>query len=845
MKPRVVRLAFRFLLRERRAGELHLLLLALIIAIASLSSVGFLADRVKGGLERESHQMLGADLLLLADHPWPIEFAKKAGERRLSVAQAVTFPSMISAARGEDVSVQLADVKAVTAAYPLRGRLRIVGRAGEVDAPTDTVPGRGKVWIDDRLAAALDVVPGATVSLGKLSLEVAALLTFEPDRGLNLFSVAPRLLMNLDDLPASGLIQQGSRVSYRLLLAGEAKAVDEYKAWAGRRMQRGERLEDPSNARPEVRSVLDRAQRFLGLTALLAVVLAAVGVALAVRRYIQRHLDPFAVMRCLGATQPFLFRLALVQFVVLGVIGSACGIALGYAGHWLLHALLAELINTPLPPPTWQPVAQGAVVGLVLVLAFALPPILQLKRVPTVLVLRRELGAPEVSAVGSYALGGAALIALLFWTAGEATLGLWATGGFVACLALFSGLGLALVKLAGRLARWLQRGRGRSRSPWRLGVLSLARRPGAAALQILALSIGFLALLLLTVTRNEVLQAWQQSVPPEAPNRFVINIQPEQADAVQRYLQKNGVAAALAPMVRGRLSSRNGKPISGDDFPDDRAKRLVEREFNLSWRADLPEDNVITAGRWFTTADRGASGKAAASVEEGLAQTLGLRVGDDIVFTIAGSPLDARVVGLRKLNWDSMRVNFFVLFPPHVIDDQPTSYITSFFLPPGGHDVASRLVREFPNLTVIDVSAILRQLQSVIGQVTLAVEFLFAFTLLAGFVVLYAALLAVIDERRQELAILRALGAGRRQLQLALASEFALIGGISGLLASLGALAVGQGLAFKVFELITPPPLWVIPTAVGGGAALVALSGTWAIRRLLATSPLEAIRAAT
>jgi putative ABC transport system permease protein len=842
---RTLVLAIRFLLRERRAGELHLLLLALVIAVASLSSVAFLADRVKAGLERESHQMLGADLLLVADHPWPPAYATKAGELSLSVASTVSFPSMISAGAGEAAGVQLADVKAVSVAYPLRGRLRIVSKAGQVDAETRQVPQRGEVWVDDRLAATLNLIPGSKLTLGKRSLKVSALLTFEPDRGLNLFSVAPRLLMNIDDLPSTGLIQPGSRVSYRLLLAGEGRVVDAYQAWASRRLQRGERIEDPNNARPEIRSVLDRAQRFLGLTALLAVILAAVGVALAVRRYIQRHLDPFAIMRCLGATQSLLLRLALVQFVLLGVAGSLLGVALGYAGHWVLHALLAELINSPLPAPTWRPVAQGFIVGLVLVLAFAIPPILQLKRVPTVLVLRRELGTPEVSAVGSYALGGAALIGLLFWTAGEAKLGLWATGGFVTCLALFAGLGLVMIRAAGALARRHQGGARRSQSPVRMGLLSLARRPSAAALQVLALSIGFLALLLLTVTRSEVLSAWQQTVPAEAPNRFVINIQPEQVEAVQRHLRESGVVAALSPMVRGRLTSLNGKPISGDNYTDERARRLVEREFNLSWRPDLPTDNTVIEGRWFSPDEVAGRATPVASVEEGLAQSLGLHVGDEIVFTIAGTPFTARIVGLRKLNWDSMRVNFFILFPPRVIEDQPTSYITSFYLPSGQYGVANRLVREFPNLTVIDVSAILRQLQSVIGQVTLAVEFLFAFTLAAGFVVLYAALLAVIDERRQELAILRALGAGRRQLQLTLASEFALIGAISGLLAGVGAVVVGQALAFKVFEVVTVPPLWVIPLALLGGSVVVASSGAFAIRRLLASSPLEAIRAAT
>ena len=836
------RLAFRFLLREYRAGELRLLLLALLIAVASLSSVGFLSNRIQAGLERESHQMLGADLLLLSDHPWDQSFAKKAQEYRLQLAQTTTFPSMVTLAsngQNEVPRMQLADIKAVSAGYPLRGSLRMQSRAGEPDTKTQQLPAPGTAWVDDRLAAQLALSLGDSVLLGHRKLQVTALLTFEPDRGINFFSVAPRLLMHLDDVPSTGLIQQGSRVSYRLLLAGDSSALETFSQWATSRLQRGERLEDATNARPEVRAVLDRAQRFMGLTALLAVILAAVGIALAVRRYVQRHLDSFAIMRCLGATQSMLFRLVLLQFAFLGTVGATLGVLMGYLAHWVLHALLAELIGTPLPSPSLVPVLQGYVVGWVLLLSFALPPILQLKRVPALRVLRRELGEAELSTLGSALVGGFALLALLFWVAGEPRLGAWAALSCVLCLGIFTGLAWFLLGTCAAMARRLPLRQGVALS-LRLGLLSLSRRRGAASLQVLALSIGFLALLLLTVTRNELLQAWQQSVPVDAPNRFVINIQPDQLKEVGEVLQKNALSATLQPMVRGRLSSVNQRPVSANDYSDERAKRLVEREFNLSWRADLPEGNVITAGRWFNTAE---AGQALISVEEGLAKTLRLQLGDTIVFDIAGTPVAARIVSLRKLNWDSMRVNFFVVFPPGVIEQQPRSYITSFYLPAGQHAAVNRLVQQFPNLTVIDISAILQQMKNVIGQVTQAVEFLFFFTLAAGLVVLYAALLAVSDERQQELAILRALGARRSQLQWALAGEFAVIGGISGLLAALGALIIGQGLSHTLFDIVSTTHLWLLPVATLVGAVLVVLAGTFAIRGLLRLTPLDALRA--
>ena len=839
-------LFLRMLLRERRAGELRLLVLALLIAVASLSSVAFLSDRVKAALERESHQMLGGDLLLTSDRPWavadpsPLAVAvdatvfQRAVADGLEVARTATFPSMVTIGDGDRLRAQLADVKAVSTGYPLRGRLRVASGDG-LDRVTDEVPTSGSVWLDDRLATLLEAGVGAMVRVGHSTLRVEAILTLEPDRGVSFFSVAPRLLMRVEDLAASGLIQTGSRVTYRLLLAGDGKKIDRFKDWVAPKLGRGQRLEDATNARPEIRSVIDRAERFLGLAAMLAVVIAAVGVALAVRRYLQRHLDGFAVMRCLGATQDTLVRLVLGQFLVVGLLASALGVLLGFAAHEVLHQMLRELLATPLPAPGWMPAVQGMAVGVTLVLAFALPPVLHLRKVPTIRVIRRELGAPALPAIGSALLGGAVLVALLFWLAGNAKLGAWASLGFVLGPAFFVGLSWLAVRGIGRLVR-----RWPGHSAIRLGVVSLGRRPGAVALQISVLAIGFLAILLLTVTRDQILAAWKKSTPPDAPNRFVINIQPDQLAAVQASLQKKSLNATLQPMVKGRLAEINGRPVRAADYADERAQRLVEREFNLSWRDDLPEGNTVTAGRWFTPADRGA---AVVSVEEGLAGTLGLKVGDRLDFNIAGSPQTATVVGLRKLNWDSMKVNFFVVFPSRVIERQPASYITSFHLPPGREALSSALVREFPNLTVIDISAILRQLNQVIAQVTQAVEFLFVFTLAAGFVVLYAAMLAVVDERRHELAILRALGAGKRQLGLALASEFAVIGGLAGLIASLGAVTAGVVLNLKVFELNAPAPWWIVPVALVGGALLVSVVGRLAIRRLLETSPLEVLRA--
>ena len=819
-------LAWRMLKRELRAGELRLLFVALCIAVAAVSAVGFLADRVGRTLELEARQMLGADLVLVADQPIDEAFVREAQARGLRVVRTLVFPSMVFA----EGRAQLVEIKAVGSAYPLRGQLRLAAQVDGEDQVVAGGPSAGSVWGDTRLFGLLALTPGAKVGVGELQLPAAGVLTQEPDRSFNLFSVAPRLMMHIDDVPASGLIQFGARVRYRLLLAGSDPALAGWREWAESRLDRGQRLEGIADARPEVRNALDKAQRFLGLATLLTVILSAIAVALAARRYMQRHLDACAVLRCLGTTQGGLLRLHVLGFLMMTLLATLLGVLLGFAAHFALVSAMSGLLGAQLPMPGSGPVLEGLLVAAVLLFGFAVPPLLQLARVPTLRVLRRELGPPAPLAVIGYLFGFLLLAVLIVRAAGDLRLGLLAVGGFVGALALFWGIAWLAVRLAGRL-------RGGAGFGWRQGLATLARHGAANTLKVVALGIGLMALLLLGVTRLELVEAWQKSVPADAPNRFVINIQPDQRQAVADWLAGQGIAAELAPMVRARLLSVNGRPISAADFPDDdRAQRLIEREFNLSWRADLPTGNELVSGRWF-------SGKAGeASVEAGLAKTLGIALGDRLVFSVAGVEKPVEVTSLRKLDWDSMRVNFFVLTPPGVLEDAPASYITSFHLSAAQRPAAARLVEEFPNLTVIDIDAILAQIQSVVGQVVAAVQVVFLFTLAAGAVVLYAALLSAIDERRFELAVMRALGARRDQLRAALLVELAAVGALAGLIAALGAAVVGQLLARQVFQLdpvfsLTSPLLAAVLCALA-----TTLAGWLGMRRLLAVPPLAALR---
>ncbi len=809
------RLMLRMLLRDLRAGELTVLALALAAAVASLSSVDFLADRVASALVLQSHQLLGGDLLLSSDHPWAAAIREEAERDGLALVDSASFPSMVSTVAGS----QLAEIKAVATGYPLRGALRVAPALNLPDAETRQIPAPGTVWPDEHLASALGARPGEAITVGDRRLSMSGVLTLEPDRGVNVFAFAPRLLMNLDDLASTGLIQPGSRVTYRLNLAGTPAAVAGFKRWMGRHLKPGEHLDDLSNARPEIRSMLDRAQRFLSLAALLAVVLAAVAVALAADRYTRRHLDACAVMRCLGASQAQVMTIHGGEFLLFGLFATLLGCAGGYLVQEVLRGLLAGFFTVKLPPPSWQPLGLSLLVGLTLVAGFALPPLLRLRAVSTLRVLRREWAPSEMLSGAAYGVGGAALAALMLWLAGDLRLFAIVLGGFLSALVLYA--------LAARLALAAV-GRFGAGAGWRLGLANLRRHRRASVLQAMALGLGLTALLLLTVARQDLIGSWRRNIPPDAANRFVINIQPGQRAPLVAHFVAHGLAAPeLAPMVRGRLVSINGRAVTAASFADPRAQHLVEREFNLSWSAALPPGNRIVAGHWPGSGAASGAGLGQFSVEQGLADTLHLALGDALTYDIAGVKLSGRITSLRRLAWNSMRVNFFVIAQPGMLSGYPTSYITSFHLPQKRAGFVNGLVREFPNLTVIDVGSLLAELQSMLDQLADAVQVVFGFALLAGLTVLYAAMQASQDERRLELALLRALGARTRQLRSGVLAEFALLGGIAGLLGGIGAAGLAWVLARQVFHLDYRPDPRLPLLGLAAGAIGVALAG-WA-----------------
>jgi len=740
--------------------------------------------------------------------------------------------NFVSMARAGNEAL-LAAVKAVTPGYPLRGKLRIAPGLNAAGADTDSVPPRGSVWLDERMMAALKVGSGDTVELGNARFRVGAVLTLEPDRGMSFMNFAPRIMLQLDDLPVTGLVQPGSRINYQLLAAGEREKVQQFEQWARARLSRGERIDSLENARPEVRAGLDRAQSFLGLTAMLAVILSAVAIALGTRRYTERHLDGYAVMRCMGATQSQLFALFAWEFLLLALGASLAGCILGFVVQNGVAWWLAALIPGTLPPPGLAPVFQGGATGFVLLLGFALPPLLQLKEVPALRVIRRDVGSPSQGALAVYVLGFASVFALLLWQAGELKLASTVFGGFAAAFAVFAAIGYGALIAIGRF--------GRTGSvSWRYGLANLVRRPRSNTVQIVAIAVGLTAILLLTVIRADLIAAWRERLPPGAPDRFLVNIQPEQRQALAEFFGRNGVKQPQTfPMVRGRLVTVNGRSVGAEDYSDERAKRQIEREFNVTHMSALPPDNRVTGGAWFGADDLA---RGAISMEHWIAERFGIRVGDVLEFVSAGRSFSAPVTSVRKLDWDSMRPNFFFITTPGLLEGFPASYITSFHAPPGDASLTLRLSQAFPNVTVIDVSVVLQQVQRVMDQLIAAVQLVFLFALAAGVLVLYAALLATQDERTHEAAVMRALGASRAQVLAAQRAEFAVLGAIAGLLAALGATAIGWTLATHVFQFEFFWNGWVWLAGPALGLVCVVLNAWAGARAALSRPPMAALR---
>jgi putative ABC transport system permease protein len=829
-----LKLALRLVARDWRAGELRVLIAAIVLAVASVGTVSFFADRVKGGLAQQANLLLGADLMVSGDRPLPATFADEARLRGLATSPAIRFNSMVQQADAATSNAVLTDVKAVADGYPLRGAIALVEPGSPERRDARGIPARGEAWIDVRLADRLGATKGTKLAVGEATFTVTAIIAQDPEIAGLTFAPGPKLLLNLGDVPATNLLQPGNRATWRLLIAERKPGdIERFRTWLSGRTVPGQRVETVRDLRPEVRQTLERAERFLGLSALVAVLLAAVGVALAASRYLRRHLDAAAMFRCFGSSVGRTLALFVFQFAALGVAASAVGVIGALVGQQLLAAMLSSAFVESLPLPTWMPGLKAFTTGLLLLFGFALPPLVALANVPPLRVLRRDLPRPRVGGILAYAFGAGTIAVLIAWQAQEAQAAAIMLGGVAGLLVASAGLAWLLLTL---LKRVPQRG-----VSWRFGLANLRRRALASSLQIGALALGLTSLLLLTVVRGDLLRDWRASLPPDAPNQFLVNVLPEQVEDARAWLARSvDVAPAFKPMVRGRLVEVNGQALDTTRYTETRARRLAEREFNLSWTDRMPEGNRTTSGQFWTLQARGAD--AGISLEDGIAQALGVKIGDRLTFDAGGIRVTAPVTSLRKVDWDSFRVNFFALFAPGALDSLPATYIAAFRAPEGDTRWLSGLVQRYPNILSIDVAEILRQIQSIIDRVARAVEFVFLFTLAGGLLVLQAAIASTQDERKFDAAIVRTLGASQRQLQSAQATEFLLLGALAGLLGAAGATAIGWALAEHVFNIRFSGNALVWLYGIAGGAIAVTLAGWLGTRATVNEPPLTVLR---
>jgi putative ABC transport system permease protein len=824
-----LRFALRNLWRDLKSGELSVLLLALSVAVLSLTAVGFFTSRISQGVRAQAAEVLAADLRLESPNPLPPRYFAEAGKLGLRSAQVLSFPTAIF---NGDVS-QLAALNAVTAAYPLRGHMRIADTPFGTARATDRVPHAGEVWIDARIIAQLKVSLGSALRIGSATFRVTEVLDYRPDQGTGFVNLAPAALLNYADVAATQLVQPGSRVNYAALFAGPTAAIDRFRDYVNNTKGAGERLRGVDESSRQLNSAIDRATRFLNLASLASVLLAAVAVAMGARRYAKRHIDTVALMKCMGASQRFVLAISIIELTLLAVSAVVIGSLLGYLAQWGLAWLLRDLIRTELPAASLAPLPIALVTVMAMLIGFALPPLLQLKNTPPGRVLRKTVTAAPLRFGLSYLLALAALFAILWSLVRDTELVVSLLAGVlgVGCVLTLAGYGLVL--LTGRL-------RGGVGVAWRYGLANVSRRGGGSVVQIVAFGLGLMVLLLLAVVRSDLLADWRRSLPSNVPNNFLINIRPEERQPLEDFLRSHGFGQPqMYPMVRARMTAINSQATASLKLRGESGRGFLEREQNLTWSAALMDDNQLVAGRWWAPQD---FGKPLVSISSEYQEALHLKLGDKLTFDVAGETLTVAVASIRKVRWDSFRPNFFLVFPPRLLDGAAGTYMTSVYLTPAQRPALVDLVRQFPTISVIDVDAILKQIRDIMDRASLAVQYVFLFTLAAGIVVLLAAVQSTRDERRYESAMLRTLGASRGTVLQGVAAEFSALGFLSGTLAAFGATGVGWILANRLFSLPFSLDPWVWIVGLVCGTILVGLSGTLATRHVVNTPPIVTLR---
>ncbi|MDV6317046.1 ABC transporter permease [Idiomarina sp. HP20-50] len=828
------KISFRLLKQELRRGELTIMALAIILSVTAVLSLSIFSDRLQAGLTERSSEFLAADRVLSSRRDIPQDWLEQARQMQLDTAWKVMFNSMAFS----DGNMTLVDIKAVSSGYPLRGELKIADQPFTKGYVTDKLPAKGEAWVASQLFQALQLEIGDTIELGNSSFKVTKVVTYEPDVGFSVFTDSPNVIIPHSQLDETGLVQPGSRVRFNVLMAGGNNAIDAYEEWLLPRLNDDTHswrsIEDGDS--PLSRS-LNRAERFMMLASLLGVVLAATAVAVAAQRYCQRNYDVVAIFKTLGASRQQIRRIFMLHLLLLTAASVAIGMALGWGIQYLVIEWVAQKLGTTLPQAGWQPYVLAGATGVISAVMFTLYPLFRLVAIPPLRVLHRQLTAGNAVRWLQWVLSGGTIYALLViysqqWWLSTALF----AGGAVAAVLLL-GLGRLFISASRRAG--MQAG-----SSWRLAMAGLQRRAAANSVQMLSFSTAIMLLLLVVVLRNDLLEDWRNQLPADAPNYFAINIAQDKVDDMQAMFKRENIPSTdLYPIVPGRLTHINGEKLQDEVTKEDRdddeteGREGIGRELSLTWRETLPPNNKLTAGEWW-----GENEKPQVSVELNVSERLDIKVGDELRFNLGGEEFTVPVTSLRKADWNTLQPNFYMIFNTSTLEDFPATYITSFRLDEERKSELYDLFKPFPQTSLIDLDAMIKQIREVIGQVSLAIVFVLVLVIIAGTLVLVAQVQASMEERQKELVILRTLGAPGKLLSRSITYEFLVLGAISGLIATLAmeiSLFILQNQVFNMTPVIHWK-LWLLGPVFG--ALVVAVLGRLSCYRLIQRNTAQLIR---
>ncbi len=828
--------AIRSLRRDLRTGELSVLLMAIIVAVTAMTAVGFFTDRVGRAIKLQAGAVLAGDVVVRAPAPLKPSFIDEARALGIDTAESLSFLTMVLPADAGNESNALSQITAVSEGYPLRGEFLVADvMFGDVESVVG-IPARGTGWAAPGLFGRMNLKIGDRVRIGDAELTLSHVLEYQPNQmSGGMAGMAPGLLVNLADVPSFNVIRPGSRATYREFFAGDEAKISAFRQTLEEQVGEGARVVGLEEAGAQINAAIDRAQRFLTLASLVTVILAAIATAMASRRYALRHLDTIALLKGFGATQSFVQNTTLSQLLLV-IIGTATiGSVLGFFAQEVLVTLAPDVLNIALPQTSWQAGSLGLLTAATITVGFALPHLLLLKNTAPIRVLRRDMPPPRLSSGVTYGVAIGTLVAMIYMIVRDLKLVIYIFGGVSLVAVLSFAAGWILV-------RSLTRFRGAAGVAWRYGLANISRRGTESIVQIVAFALSLNVLLLLTIVRSDILEEWKASLPEDAPNYFLVNIDPEQwPDMRTFFAEELGVVPEYLPFIRGKIVRISGTPIDEYKFPNGNGHFIVDQESNFTWQGALPETNRITAGQWWG-ADY--SGAPQGSLDERMARRLGVGVGDSLGLNIGGEDLEVSITSLRTIEWDSMRPNFYLMLSPGEAEKLPQTIVAAVFVPPDQRLVLNQFVRAFPGVTVFDLEVIMGQVRLVIERASLSVQYVFLFTLLAGVIVLLAAIQATRDERRFESALLHTLGCQRSKILQGIAVEFTALGCLAGGLAAFGAMMVGWVLAEQVFELDYTLNMYLWPIGLVLGAAVVGLTGTWATRKAVTEPPVAVLREA-